>query len=124
MEMGPLNMNLLAAADRIEAEETQLTNVDVAPVLEAIRKVRPDLAVTDAELRSVEKLLHFVDRVVPGWNILLRGKALEPDGHWICTLRESVSRDSDEYIGIGKGASLSSAILAAILRVIEYQTHQ
>jgi len=117
-------MNLLAAADRIEAEETQLTNVDVAPVLEAIRKVRPDLAVTDAELRSVEKLLHFVDRVVPGWNILLRGKALEPDGHWICTLRESVSRDSDEYIGIGKGASLSSAILAAILRVIEYQTHQ
>ena len=117
-------MNLLAEADRIEAVETHLSNVDVAPVVEAIRKVRPDLAVKDAELRSIGKLLHFVDRVVPGWNILLRGKALEPDGHWTCTLRENTSSDSDEYIGVGKGAYLSSAILAAILRVIEYQTHQ
>jgi hypothetical protein len=117
-------MKLRAAADRIEAVGTQLTNAEVAPVREAIRKVRPDLAVEDAELCSVETLLHFVDRVVPGWTILLRGKALEADGHWRCTLREDVSRDSDEYIGVGKGACLSSAILAATLRVIDHQAHQ
>lgn len=117
-------MKLRDVADRIEAVGTQLTNAEVAPVLEAIRKVRPDLAVKEAELRSVEKLLHFVDRVVPGWSILLRGDALEPDGHWRCTLRENVSRDSDEYIGVGKGASLSSAILAATLRVIDSQARQ
>jgi len=117
-------MELLAAADRVEAMGTQLWDADVAPVLEAIRNVRPDLAVKAEELRSVEKLLHFVDGVVPGWNILLRGRALEPDGHWRCTLRENVSRDSDEYIGTGKGACLSSAILAAILRVIDYQAQK
>ena len=54
----------------------------------------------------------------------LRGKAMEPDGHWRCTLRESASRDSDEFIGDGKGADLSSAILAAILRVIEFQAQR
>ena len=117
-------MDLQGAADRGGAVEAELTEAMAVPVLEAIRNARPDLVVEATELRSVEGLLHFVDRVVPGWSILLRGKALERDGHWHCTLREVTSRDSDEYVGVGKGAYLLSAILAAILRVIDYQTDQ
>jgi len=43
--------------------------------------------------------------------------------------REHVSRDSDDYtgddyIGVGKGACLSSALLVATQRVVDYQAHQ
>ncbi|MCB1333239.1 MAG: hypothetical protein KDK26_06195 [Roseivivax sp.] len=119
-----METGLIAVAERIEATGTTLSTADADRVIEAIAKVRPDLLVTETELLSAEGVLHFADRVVPGWSILLRGKAMEPDGHWRCTLRESASRDSDEFIGDGKGADLSSAILAAILRVIEFQAQR
>ncbi len=119
-----MTTGLETLAERIEEAETPLTGADAARVIEAIRKLRPELAVTADGLHSVEDLLHIADRVVPGWSILLRGKAREPDGHWHCTLRESSSRDSDEFIGNGKGPDLSSAVLAAILRTIDYQAHR
>ncbi len=38
--------------------------------------------------------------------------------------REHVSRDSDDCIGVGKVACLSSALLVATQRVVDYQAHQ
>lgn len=63
-----------------------------------------------AEVCPVEKRLHFVDCMVPGGSM--------------CRGTEHVSRDSDDYIGVGKGACLSSALLVATQRAVDYQAHQ
>ena len=58
---------------------------------------------TDEDTSSTDALLHAIDLIVPSWSIHLRGSALEPDGHWQCTLRRSEDRDNDEFVGTGKG---------------------
>jgi hypothetical protein len=108
-------------AEQLETASAPLSDDLASRVIEVLHKARPEIAVTASGLRSVEGLLHLADSVVPGWSIGLHGKALEPDGHWRCTLRETMSSDSDAYIGYGKAQSLNSAILAAIVRVAAYQ---
>ena len=63
--------------------------------------------------------LHLVDLSCPGWTIQLHGKALEPDGHWRCTLRETSSRDNDAFIGVGTGPTVGHAVLIALLRLVK-----
>ena len=77
--------------------------------------------ITQADLESTDAIVHLVDEVVPGWTIQITGKALEADGHWKCHLRRSTTRDNDEFIGTGGGATLSHSVLAALLRTIAYQ---
>lgn len=72
------------------------------------------------DLRSIEEIIHLLDRALPGWSIHLDGTAHEPNGHWHCALRPSALRDNDEFIGYGKGPMLSNALLAALLRVLTY----
>ena len=114
-------MDIEAVAESVEAADAPMTDDEAAAVVRALRSARPDIAVSPRDLSSVENLLHLADRIVPGWAILLRGTAFEPDGHWRCTLRETTARDSDAYIGTGRGRSLNAAILAAILRVAPYR---
>lgn len=118
-----MTTNIRTLADEVENEESGLTDALAARAISAIRKRHPDIVPdggTDG--LSVETLLHLADQLVPGWSILLRGKAHEPDGHWSCTIRESMTRDSDEFIGRGSAPDLAAALLAAILRVVAYRS--
>lgn len=85
---------------------------------EVLRLVFPNTPFsTEATSDVVEQVLHLVDTVLPTWTIQLTGKAMEPDGHWRCSLRESRGRDEDEVIGLGSGAVAGLALVAALLRV-------
>jgi len=44
-----------------------------------------------------------------------RGDRTGPDGH--CSLRENRDSDEDEVIGLGSGATVGLALVAALLRV-------
>lgn len=72
------------------------------------------------DLRTTDTVIHLTDQIIPGWSVLIRGKATEPNGHWHCTLRQSDTRDSEEYIGFGRAANLSMAMTAALLRTVGY----
>ena len=71
----------------------------------------------EATLNSVEDVLHLIDTILPTWTIQLIGKAMEPDGHWRCSLRQSRGNDEDEMIGLGTGAVVGLALVAALLHV-------
>ena len=77
--------------------------------------------VTPQDIETTDEIVHVVDRILPGWTIQVTGTAAEPDGHWHCTLRQSAIRDNDEFIGSGEGKILSHALLAALLRTVQYQ---
>lgn len=72
----------------------------------------------------VEQVLHLVDTILPTWTIQLTGKAMEPDGHWRCSLRETRGLDEDEMIGLGSGAVVGLALVAALLRVAHAKSAQ
>jgi len=65
----------------------------------------------------VGQALHLVDAFLPAWTIRLTGNATGPDGHWHCSLRENRGSDEDELIGLGTGAGIGLAVVAALLRV-------
>lgn len=80
----------------------------------------PSTAALDFDGLSVtDGALHLVDTCLPGWTISLHGKALEPDGHWRCSLRESSSRDNDAFVGVGQGATVGQAMLVALLKLVK-----
>lgn len=87
-------------------------------VADGVRPLFPN-APTSAEVLadSTAAALHLVDKCLPGWTIALKGKAVEPDGHWSCVLRESSARDNDEVIGTGKAPTVALALLKALLKV-------
>lgn len=79
-------------------------------------------ASSDAISGQVEHILHVVDSVLPTWTIQLTGKAMEPNGHWRCSLRRSRGNDEDELIGLGSGAVVGLALVAALLHVAMQKT--
>jgi hypothetical protein len=84
----------------------------------AVRGVFPDApAHPEALAEPTEAVLHLVDRCLPGWAIMLKGHATEPDGHWRCTLRRHSARDDDAVIGQGRGPTVPLAVLTALLSV-------
>lgn len=110
---------LLALADRIEAALT----IDEALASDVLRQIGAFDAAhaadfTGPDLDSTDRLLMLVYDALPGWTVSVKGKAWQPNGHWVCSLRKTSSRDSDEYIGVGRAPSLPHALLAAVLRVI------
>lgn len=118
-----MTTNFETLAADIEGRKAGLDADLTARAMSAIGERHPDLVPAGrTEEISVEALLHLADQLVPGWSILFRGKAQEPDGHWSCTIRETMSRDSDEFIGHGKAPDLTAALLAAILRVVSYRS--
>ncbi|MDP3264669.1 MAG: hypothetical protein U1E06_07170 [Tabrizicola sp.] len=101
----------------VESSAT-LDHASFSRSVEALRHVFPDAAIALAATTDlVEQVLHLIDAILPAWTIQLTGKAMEPDGHWRCSLRETRGRDEDEVIGLGSGAVVGLALLAALLRV-------
>jgi len=106
-------------ADAIEA--ALAIDDDLArQAIEAIGKI--DAPHADAfvgsDLDSTDRILGLVYHTLPGWTVTVKGKAWQPNGHWSCSLRQTTSRDSDEYVGIGRGPTLPHSLLAALFRVL------
>jgi hypothetical protein len=116
---------LKALAGRVESAEEASTAL-VSEVAEALAAAYPraaSRAVPDAALlSSTNAALRLVDGAVPAWEISLRGVALEPHGHWHCTLRETSATDDDAVIGFGEAPSLPCAMIAALLRIAAMRT--
>lgn len=74
-------------------------------------------ALTEPIQEPVEGVLHMIDLALPGWSIQLTGKAMEPNGHWRCSVRETRGSDEIEMVGIGAGAQVATALLEALLDV-------
>jgi hypothetical protein len=91
--------------------------VDVA---EVVRGVFPSVPVlSEATLEPVEEVLHLIDLCLPGWSIQLTGKAMVPNGHWRCSLRETRGSDEIDTVGLGSGPVVALALLEALLNVAE-----
>jgi len=75
-------------------------------------------AFVGSDLDSTDRILGLIYHVLPGWTVSVKGKAWQPNGHWSCSLRQTTSRDSDEYVGIGRGPTLPHSLLAALFRVL------
>lgn len=112
-----MDKRLANLADEIEASlylEEELAERTVA----AINEMPGGADFTKSCLDSTDKVLSLIYAMKPGWTVSSRGKASMPNGHWRCTLRESASRDNDEYIGIGRGPTLPHSLMASLLRVL------
>ena len=107
----------------IDELETQhdLTVADFQGVVQALHYLLPDDAAEGAHLaerlNATDDAILVADHAFPNWNVHIRGRTNDKDGHWRCTLRETDSSDSDAYIGTGKSPVLSQAVLAAVMRL-------
>lgn len=114
-------------AEKVEAKTT-LTGPLAGEVADTINGFLDETpageVVKAADLSSTDYVLHLIDKVTPGWTIRLKGKALEPDGHWQCSLRPSDGRDEAEFIGHAHGPDLSNALVGALLRVLAYRARR
>ena len=88
---------------------------EAAGLMRGVFPLVPPLTKPGPEL--VEEILHLVGMALPGWSIQLTGKAMEPDGHWRCSLRETRGSDEIEIVGLGEGRTVALALLAALLDV-------
>lgn len=85
-----------------------------------VRRVFPSVpALSGPTTEPLEEVLHLVDLALPGWSIQLTGKAMEPNGHWRCSLRETRGSDEIYVVGIGTGPVAALALLEALLNVAE-----
>lgn len=87
----------------------------VQSVMAGLQAVFPDAGVDAATLTSAEAALALAERAFPAWRIELHGQAVAQAGSWACTIREGGTRDDDEVIGIGRGATIPLALVAAML---------
>jgi hypothetical protein len=85
-----------------------------------VRRVFPAVpAVLPKGAEPVEVVLQLIDAALPSWSINLTGKAMQPDGHWRCSLRETRGSDEIEMVGLGSGPVVALALLEALLSVAE-----
>lgn len=85
-----------------------------------VRRVFPAVpGVLPKATEPVEDVLQLIDVALPSWSINLTGKAMQPDGHWRCSLRETRGSDEIEMVGLGSGPVVALALLEALLNVAE-----
>jgi hypothetical protein len=90
----------------------------LADAADAVRRVFPAVpALSTPTTEPLEQVLHMVDLALPGWSIQLTGKAIEPDGRWRCSVRETRGSDEIEIVGLGTGPVVALALLEALLDV-------
>ena len=85
-----------------------------------INKAAGGQHIAHSDLDSTDKVLAIIYAIRPGWSVSMKGVARLPNGHWRCTLRRSDMRDNDEYLGVGRGPTLSHALLAALLKALAF----
>jgi hypothetical protein len=95
--------DILNVMQRVKAAPA-LDAVLLAEAADAVRRVFPGVPeLTHLAAEPVEEVLHLVDLALPGWSIQLTGKAMQPDGHWRCSVRETRGSDEIELVGLGAG---------------------
>ncbi|HSF63290.1 MAG TPA: hypothetical protein VLA78_02810 [Paracoccaceae bacterium] len=87
----------------------------VKSVMEGLQAICPGTPIDASILTSTEAALDLACAAYPAWRIDLQGRASAQAGGWTCTIRENGTRDDDEVIGIGRGATIPLALIAAIL---------
>ena len=113
-----MDQKLAALAEEVEAALTlqeHLAERVIGALAERVTK-----PVEAADLDSTDKVLALIYALKPGWSVQLRGTAREPNGHWRCTLRQTLEKDNDEYMGVARGPTLPHALLAALLKALSY----
>ncbi len=114
-----MDMGLAALAEEIEA--SLILDTDLADrALSVINAISGDVQMAQQDLDSTDMVLSLVYAIRPGWSVSIKGKATHPNGHWRCTLRKSLERDNDEYLGIGRGPTLPHSLLAALLKALSF----
>jgi hypothetical protein len=117
MEADMTKADILNVTQRLKRASTldKELLVEAAAVL---RRTFPAVPVlTELVLEPVEEVLHLIDMALPGWSIQLTGKAMQPDGHWRCSVRETRGSDEIEIVGLGTGPVVALAMLEALLDV-------
>jgi hypothetical protein len=117
MEADMTKADILNVTQRLKRASTldKELLVEAAAVL---RRTFPAVPVlTELVLEPVEEVLHLIDMALPGWSIQLTGKAMQPDGHWRCSIRETRGSDEIEIVGLGTGPVVALAMLEALLDV-------
>ena len=115
---------LLELAERVEAA-TAPDSALAAQVMHGLRAALPQEAAAghlpDGLAQSTDAMLALVNSALPGWHFSIHGRARPAPGSWTCSLRRSDVLDDDEVLGTAKAASLSQAVLAAVLRVAAWR---
>ncbi|MEI2687249.1 MAG: hypothetical protein V9G14_14220 [Cypionkella sp.] len=115
--------DILNVMQRIKSASA-LDGALLAEAADVVRRVFPLVpALPQLALEPVEEVLHLVDLALPGWSIQLTGKAMEADGHWRCSLRETRGSDEIEIVGLGTGPVVALALLEALLHVALQKLH-
>jgi hypothetical protein len=117
MEAEMTKTDILNVMQRVKGASALDDDV-LAEAAGVVRRVFPSAPVpTPLALEPVEEVLHLIDMALPGWSIQLTGKAMEPNGHWRCSLRETRGSDEIEVVGLGTGPAVALALLEALLDV-------
>lgn len=111
-----MNRELANLADQIEAALILDDNL-CAKTKDALgRAVASEME--DVDLKSTDEILSLAHDLKPGWDVAIHGTLSAPNGHWRSTIRRSAVRDNDAYIGVGSGATLPQALIAALLKAL------
>lgn len=113
-----MDRKLVALAEDIEAALE--IGDDLAGRIQSAVSGFSDTRLARSDLESTDAVLGLIHEVKPGWSLSIRGKASTPNGHWRCTLRQSSSRDNDEYLGVGQGPTLPHALMACLLKTMAF----
>lgn len=104
-----------------EVEGALVLDDDLAQrTLGTVNALSIDQKIERADLDSTDKILAVIYAVRPGWSVAIRGTMSHPNGHWRCTLRRSLGRDNDDYLGIGRGPTLPHSLLASLLKALSF----
>lgn len=106
----------------IEIENSSDVDPDkLTGLLEKISRTLPleGIKSLDCEvLTSSDRALELVAQQLPDWVVSIKGRAAIADGDWTCTLRENARDDDADAIGIGRAATVSVAIVAALVMAV------
>ena len=114
-----MDKGLALLAEQVEAS-LKLSDDLAGRALAAVNTVMGDEKLRPEDLDSTDAVLAAIYAARPGWSVSIRGAMSHPNGHWRCTLRRSLGRDNDDYLGVGRGPTLPHALLAALLKAMSF----
>lgn len=114
-----MDKGLALLAEHVEAS-LALDDALAERAMSAVNALLGDEKLKRADLESTDKVLEAIYAIRPGWSVSIRGTMSHPNGHWRCTLRQSLGRDNDDYLGVGRGPTLQHSLLAALLKAMSF----